>query len=98
MGFSNKHQLNQQQGWSKILQAFQACSFLVAIISDPLGRDFGCSRLASLMLVAIPNPPSHGPHVDHHLYFPLSSLQLLMTFLIIVILILVVLVLHLLCL
>lgn len=58
IGFFNKHPLNQQRGWSKILQAFQACSFLVATISGPLGHDFGCFRLASFMLAIVCNPPS----------------------------------------
>jgi hypothetical protein len=83
--------------WTELfnIQAFQACSILVAIASD-LGLG-GC-HLAFLMLAVAHNLLGRGPHVDHHLPSPPFWLQLLVTYLVVVILILVVWVLHLLCL
>jgi hypothetical protein len=56
--------------------------------------DFGGLSLAFLVILIVCDLLSHDPHLP----FPLSWLQLLMTFLVIMILILVVRVLHILCL
>jgi hypothetical protein len=55
---------------------------LVAITNNPFGcYDFDLSgpNLASLVLIAIRNPLGCDPHVDPHLPFPPSWLQLLAT-------------------
>jgi hypothetical protein len=51
-------------------QAFQACSLLVVIISNPPSRDLGCPRLFSLVLLTTSDPPSHN--LDCGLFLPLS--------------------------
>ncbi len=55
---------------------FQACSFLVVVISD-LG--LGDRHLASLVLTSTYDLLSRNPHVDHRFPFPPSWLQLLVS-------------------
>jgi hypothetical protein len=69
---------------------------LVVVVNDPLGChdiDLGGLSLASFMLaflVVACDLLGHNPHVDHHLPFPPSWLQLLTTLLDVMIMILVV--------
>jgi len=79
-------------------------SFLIAITNNHLGHrdlDLGGLSFASLVFAFFAitcDPPSCNPHVDRHLPFPHSWLQLLMTILVVMIVISVVQGLHLLCL
>jgi hypothetical protein len=76
---------------------FSFSYLLVATISNPLGRDFDLSVpcLFSLVVVVASDPLGRSHHLDHHLPYPFSLLQLF-TILVVVILILVILILYLL--
>ncbi len=83
-----------------LIIVFPSSLFIVVTIDLPNRHDFDLSglNLTNLMLVVVCDPLGHGPHVDYHLPFSLSLLQLLATLLVVMILILVVLILHPLCL
>lgn len=59
---------------------------MVVATSDPPNRcdfDLGGLHLASFVFIAIHDPPTRGPHVNHCLPFLPSWLQLLATFLVV---------------